>query len=291
MIPHPSQLDLALKLLMPQTLPRHRILERVPHDRLLLPLMALVPTPFPARFGGSDVLETDDALGKTPCKLPGVVAEDGFRDGDGGQEPITRGGDGGEFGVIGADALDAVHFHIDALPRPHLGEQDIRMHGSDRVVLAGEELILAAGDDEVELFGVDVGVIVEEARVVFALLVEFGVVVGFCAFDLEFQDDGVPVRDAAAIGVFVSGFFELLEPAEAGGVAGEGDEAEAVGEDFVLDDGGIVVNEDVFDGEGGDFGEEDAAEGVCNGGVDADQGEGSVVGGEFMEFDVEGLGV
>lgn len=43
-----------------------------------------------------------------------------------------------------------------------------------------------------------------------------------------------------------------------------------MGEDFVLDDGGVVVDEDVFDGKGGDFGEEDAAEGICDGGVDGD---------------------
>lgn len=164
------------------------------------------------------------------------------------------------------------------------------MDASDCVLLtAGEELVLPAGDDVLELFGVDVGVLVEEPRVVFALLVEFVVVVGFCAFDLQFHDDGVVVGDAATLGVFVGGFAVLLEPAEAGGVAGEGDEAEAVGEDFVLDDGGVVVDEDVFDGEGGDFGEEDTAEGVCDGGVETDEGEGGVVGGEFMEFDFEGL--
>jgi hypothetical protein len=35
-----------------------------------------------------------------------------------------------------------------------------------------------------------------------------------------------------------------------------------VGEHFVLDDGRVLVDEDVFDGERRDFGEEDAAEGV-----------------------------
>jgi hypothetical protein len=40
-----------------------------------------------------------------------------------------------------------------------------------------------------------------------------------------------------------------------------------VGEHFVLDDGRVHVDEDIFDGEGGDFGEEDAAEGVGYAGI------------------------
>jgi hypothetical protein len=63
-----------------------------------------------------------------------------------------------------------------------------------------------------------------------------------------------------------------------------------VGEDLVLDDGGVVVDEDVFDGEGGDLGEQDAAEGICDGGVEAGEGEGGVVRGVGVEGDVEVLG-
>ena len=62
-----------------------------------------------------------------------------------------------------------------------------------------------------------------------------------------------------------------------------------MGEDFVLDDGGVVVDEDEFDGERGDFGDEDAAEGISEGGVDADEGERGVEGCIFMEVDVEVL--
>ena len=43
-----------------------------------------------------------------------------------------------------------------------------------------------------------------------------------------------------------------------------------MGEDLVLDYGGVLLDEDVFDCEGGEVGEEDPAEGVCDGGVDAD---------------------
>lgn len=62
-----------------------------------------------------------------------------------------------------------------------------------------------------------------------------------------------------------------------------------MGEDFVLDDRSVVVDEDVFDGEGGDFGKQDAAKSVGDGSVDTDQGEAGVERFEFVELDVEGL--
>lgn len=62
-----------------------------------------------------------------------------------------------------------------------------------------------------------------------------------------------------------------------------------MGEDFILDDGGVVVDVDEFNGEGGDFGEEDAAEGVGEGSVDADKGEGGVEGCVLVELNVEVL--
>jgi hypothetical protein len=62
-----------------------------------------------------------------------------------------------------------------------------------------------------------------------------------------------------------------------------------VGENFVLDDGGVLVNEDVFDCEGGDLGEEYAAECVCDRGIDACERERSVVGAVGVELDIEVL--
>lgn len=61
-------------------------------------------------------------------------------------------------------------------------------------------------------------------------------------------------------------------------------------EHFVLDDGGVLVDVDVFDGERRDLGEEDAAEGVGDAGVDADEGEGEVEGFRGVELDFEVLG-
>lgn len=63
-----------------------------------------------------------------------------------------------------------------------------------------------------------------------------------------------------------------------------------MGEDFVLDDGGVLLDENVFDGEGGEFGEEDAAEGVGCAGVEAGEGEDGEVGGVFVEVDRDVLG-
>lgn len=63
-----------------------------------------------------------------------------------------------------------------------------------------------------------------------------------------------------------------------------------MGEDLVLNDRGVVVDEDVFDGKGGDFGKENAAKGVGDGGIDADKREGSIEGLEFVKFDLKGLG-
>jgi hypothetical protein len=62
-----------------------------------------------------------------------------------------------------------------------------------------------------------------------------------------------------------------------------------VGEHLVSEDGGVVVDEDVFDGEGRNLGKEDAPEGIGDGGVEMDEGEDGVVTLVLVEFDVEFL--
>lgn len=62
-----------------------------------------------------------------------------------------------------------------------------------------------------------------------------------------------------------------------------------MGKNFVLDDGCIVPDVDVFDGEGGDFGDEDAAESISKGCVDVDKGEGSFEGEIPVKLDLKGL--
>ena len=80
-----------------------------------------------------------------------------------------------------------------------------------------------------------------------------------------------------------------MHPVQTFEAAGEGDETQARGEHFVLDYGGVVVDEDVFDCEGGNFGDEDSAEGVGYGGVEGEEGEGGFVGEVLVELDCEVL--
>lgn len=61
-------------------------------------------------------------------------------------------------------------------------------------------------------------------------------------------------------------------------------------EDLVLDDGGVVVYEDVFDGHSRNFGQHDTAVCVCDRGVDADEREDRVVLVILVEVDLEFLG-
>lgn len=68
----------------------------------------------------------------------------------------------------------------------------------------------------------------------------------------------------------------------------EGDEAQPVRENLVLDDGGVVLDIDVLDGERRDLGDEDAPESVGERGVDADEREGRIVGFVSVELDGEG---
>ena len=153
----------------------------------------------------------------------------------------------------------------------------------------GEHVELLAQRHPDEVFGVDV--VVDVQFIWISLTSYCALQTAFLPFALCIQpeNDGVVVARCAATFVVVGGLLVPFQPAQAVVRATEGDQAEAVGEDFVLDDRGVVVDEDVFDGEGGDFGEQDAAEGVCDRGVDAGEGEGGVVGGVGVEVDVEVL--
>lgn len=71
--------------------------------------------------------------------------------------------------------------------------------------------------------------------------------------------------------------------------AAEWDETQTVGEYLVLDDRGVLVDEDIFDGESGNLSEKNSSEGVCDCSVYAGEREGSIVRGMGVEFDVEVL--
>ena len=67
-------------------------------------------------------------------------------------------------------------------------------------------------------------------------------------------------------------------PIEASGVTGEWDETQTMGKNFILDNGGVVVDEDVLNGKRGEFCKEDAPKGIRYRGVEVDEGEGGIVG-------------
>ncbi len=53
--------------------------------------------------------------------------------------------------------------------------------------------------------------------------------------------------------------------------------------------GCVIMYEDCSDGESRDLCDEDASKGVGNRGIDADEGEGGIVGGVLVKLDVEAL--
>lgn len=155
-VAHAAQLDLVPELVVAQHLARDRVVERVDDDGLLL-----AGVRGQRRVGGGLVVRdghlVDDARREAARELLGVRADDGRGDGDVRQQAVGGGGDGRELGVVGADALDAMHREVDGLAGAQLCDQDVRVDGLDGV-LAGEELGLAAGGDELDLVRVDYGI-------------------------------------------------------------------------------------------------------------------------------------
>lgn len=155
----PAELDLALELGMPQRLSADGVLHGILDDGLELAGVALVAAAGLASLFPRDLFEADDALGEAALELFGVGANDGLGDVDEGQQAVRGGGDGGEFGVVGADALVHVHGQVDGLLGPQLGDENVRVDGDDCVV-AAKVLDLPAGGHEDDILCVDVGVVV-----------------------------------------------------------------------------------------------------------------------------------
>ena len=246
----PAQLDLALELGVAQALPADRVALGVAHHGLELAGVALVPAALLRGLLLGDLLQVDDALGEAVGELLGVGAQDGPRDVNGRHEAVRGGGDGRELGVVGADALVHVHGQVDGLVGAQLGDEDVRVDGGDGVVTA-KVLDLVADGLKDYVARVDVGVVVGLVGVV---LVGRGVPVDG-AGDVEREADRVPVE---AVGVGVLAVVGLLVPLEvvvqALTATLEGDEAQAVGEDLVLDDRRVVLDVDILNGEGGNLG-------------------------------------
>jgi len=206
--------------------------------------------------------------------------------------------------VVGSNTLDAVTLQVNSLTRSQFCDQDIGIDGADGFV-AGEILGLLALRVELELVCVDGAVDVELVGIALALSCEFLAFLTPFASDVQLENDGVVVTRNGSIGiddfarllenVLLGGIIlrrtllEPLHPAETFARASEGNETDTVTENLVLDDGGVVVDEDVFYGQSGDFGEHDTAVCVCDRGVDADEREDRVVLIILVEVHLESL--
>lgn len=259
-IPPSAQLDLVLELVMAQALSANGVTHGVQDHGLELALMTLVSATLLLRLLLGDLLQPDDALGEALLEFLGVATQDRLENGDGRHEAVRGRGDGGELGVIGPDALVHVHRQIDLLSRPHLGDKDVGVRGPDGV-LAREVLGLPALGHELDVLGVNMGVVVELLGV---LAVRRRALVGL-ALDLELELDRVVVARGLAL------LVPLEEVVEAFLAAGERDQAQAVAKNFVLDHRGVVPHENVLDGQRGDVGDHDTAEGIGDRGVDANE--------------------
>lgn len=180
--------------------------------------------------------------------------------------------------MVRSDALVHVHRQVDLLAGAHLGDEDVRVGRADGV-LTREVLGLAALGYELDVLGVHVGVVVEFLGI---LAVRRRVLV-VLALDLELELDRVVVAGRLALLVPLE---EVVQPLLA---AREGDQAQAVAENFVLDHRGVVPHENVLDGQGGNVGDHDAAEGVGDGGIDADERELSLIGVVLVEHYADAL--
>lgn len=295
-----AQADLTVELGVPQTLAADGIAHRVPHHGFLLARLHSLTTIARValrlrRLLRRDRLKPDDALGEAPRELGRIGAHDGLQNINRRQQPVRGRGHGAEFGVIGANALDRVHFQVDALARAHLRQQDVWIHRPYATAVGlGEELFLSAHGLEFEIAGVDVAVDVEFPRfriVFFAIRVPL-------AGDLQLEDYRIIIPRVSLFAVSLrsvvietSGrFLLILQPIDTLARTREGHQAHPGSQDLILHNRSVVVHEDGFDGQGGDFVNQDPPKGVGDGGIDVDEGEGGFEGCVFVEFDLEGFG-
>lgn len=102
------------------------------------------------------------------------------------------------------------------------------------------------------------------------------------AFGTKMELDGAEL----ALAVTVASVTVTGESHGHGAFAGERDEAEAMGNELVIKDGGVDFDFDEVDSDGGDLGDHDAAEGVGHGGVGVSKLEFRVVVLQFADFDL-----
>ena len=154
MVPNSAQLHLVLELLMPQAFSAHGISEWIGNDSFGFSLMAFICLVLCSIFS-RDGWRRDNASWETSCKLLGLGANDRLEDLNMRHEAVRGGSDGGEFGMFGTNALLAVHGEVNALARPHLCEENVRIHWADDVVWSREVFVLSARWDELHVLGIN----------------------------------------------------------------------------------------------------------------------------------------
>lgn len=171
--------------------------------------------------------------------------------------------------MIGSDSLDTVHFHLDPLAGAQLGDEDIGVHRLNGIVIL-EIVLLSSNGVERNILGIDMGVVVEFARI----LLSRGSIRILRAFDIETQHDSIVIaRRATGAGVIlIRRLFEPAHPIETLYRTLQGNETKARGKNLILDHGGVLMDEDVLDRKGRDLSDEDTAESVCDRCVKSDEG-------------------
>lgn len=265
-VPHAAQLHLVLEFFMSQAFPADCVLEGITDDCLQFASTVFISTSALGSFFPGNGFQLDNTFGEALGELLGVLANDGTLDLDVRQETVGGCGHGRELGVIGSNALNTVHFHIDCLPGTEFGDQNIGVNRLDGII-TNKVFFLTTNRMENYILGVDVGIAVQFARV---LLVRRSIrVLG--AFNAQVQHNCVEVAGGTStFRIVFCGLLKPAHPADAFSGTLEGDQTQSLCEDLILDNRCVIVNEDVFDGQGGHFGHEDTAEGIGNRCVESD---------------------
>ena len=263
MVSHPSQLDFILELRVAQAFPGHGIPEGVLDHRLLLSDLVLIILASFRRVLFGEIFETNNPLRETPREFLRIIPQNRLHDINRRHQAIASRSNGRKLSMIAPSPLPRMQLHRDLLPRPQFRDQNIRIHRPDHI-LPRERIDLLADGVERDIPRINIMPFIQLLDVIRLALLQ-QLLRSLLPLTRHFQphEDGILIRRLVALGVAFAGRALEIHLRDGGGVAGEGDQAEAVREHFVLDYRGVVVYEDVFDGDGGDFGEEDAAEGVC----------------------------
>lgn len=170
-----------------------------------------------------------------------------------------------------AHTLYSVQLDVNLLAGSQLGDEDVVEEGPDRV--HGKDVGLGALRDPLDLGGVEPRVLVLVLGV--SILGRSGLL---CALFPQLKDNCVHVR-----GLLPGGIVKLAR------VSVDGEQAEAVGEDLVGDDGCVVDDEYMLDGHGGDVVDHDAAQRVGDRAIQPDHVELGKVFAQLLHLDGDRL--